>query len=66
MTRHFTAIAKREGFTIGAPVEYDYSQYQHQVPGGMLSNLRFNCARSDWSTSFRRRSKKRRVREECG
>ncbi len=40
VSRHFTAIAKREGFTIGAPVEYDYSQYQHQVPGGMLSNLR--------------------------
>ena len=38
--QHFTAIAKREGFTIGAPVEYDYSQYLHQVPGGMLSNLR--------------------------
>src|SRR3990172_12890160 len=37
---HFTAIAKREGFPIGAPVEYDYSQYLHQVPGGMLSNLR--------------------------
>ena len=40
VSRHFTAIAKREGFTIGAPVEYDCSQYQHQVPGGMLSNLR--------------------------
>jgi oxaloacetate decarboxylase (Na+ extruding) subunit alpha len=37
---HFTIIAKREGFPIGAPVEYDYSQYQHQVPGGMISNLR--------------------------
>src|ERR1051325_6765790 len=40
VSQHFTAIAKREGFTIGAPVEYDFSQYQHQVPGGMLSNLR--------------------------
>jgi oxaloacetate decarboxylase alpha subunit len=40
VAKHFTAIAKREGFTIGAPVEYDFSQYQHQVPGGMLSNLR--------------------------
>src|SRR5687767_1237511 len=40
VSKHFTAIAKREGFTIGAPVEYDYTQYQHQVPGGMLSNLR--------------------------
>jgi oxaloacetate decarboxylase alpha subunit len=38
---HFTYIAKREGFPIGAPVEYDYAQYQHQVPGGMISNLRF-------------------------
>ena len=40
VSKHFTAIAKREGFTVGAPVEYDFSQYQHQVPGGMLSNLR--------------------------
>ena len=41
VSEHFTHIAKREGFPIGTPVEYDYSQYQHQVPGGMISNLRF-------------------------
>jgi len=41
VSEHFTYIAKREGFPVGAPVEYDYSQYQHQVPGGMISNLRF-------------------------
>jgi oxaloacetate decarboxylase (Na+ extruding) subunit alpha len=41
VSKHFTYIAKREGFPIGTPVEYDYSQYQHQVPGGMISNLRF-------------------------
>ncbi|HWP23650.1 MAG TPA: biotin carboxyl carrier protein, partial [Candidatus Binatia bacterium] len=41
VSEHFTHIAKRQGFPIGAPVEYDYSQYQHQVPGGMISNLRF-------------------------
>ena len=40
VSEHFTFIARREGFPIGAPVEYDYSQYQHQVPGGMISNLR--------------------------
>jgi oxaloacetate decarboxylase alpha subunit len=40
VSQHFTSIAKREGFPIGAPVEYDFSQYQHQVPGGMISNLR--------------------------
>ncbi len=38
--QHFTSIAKREGLPIGAPVEYDQSQYLHQVPGGMISNLR--------------------------
>jgi oxaloacetate decarboxylase (Na+ extruding) subunit alpha len=38
---HFTYIAKREGFPIGEPAEYDYAQYQHQIPGGMISNLRF-------------------------
>src|SRR5918996_1681422 len=40
VSEHFAVIAKREGFTVGAPVEYDVAQYQHQVPGGMLSNLR--------------------------
>ena len=39
VSRHFTAIAKREGLPIGRPVEYNYAQYQHQVPGGMISNL---------------------------
>lgn len=42
---HFTFIARREGFPIGAPVEYDYSQYLHQVPGGMVSNLRHQLRR---------------------
>ena len=37
---HFGVIAQREGFPVGVPAEYDYSQYQHQVPGGMISNLR--------------------------
>ena len=40
VSEHFTYIAKREGFPIGAPVEYDESQFLHQVPGGMISNLR--------------------------
>ena len=39
VSEHFMTIARREGFPIGKPVEYDYVQYQHQVPGGMLSNL---------------------------
>jgi oxaloacetate decarboxylase alpha subunit len=36
---HFTIIAKREGFPMGVPAEYDEEIYQHQVPGGMISNL---------------------------
>ena len=39
VSEHFTTVAKREGLPIGAPVEYDYSQYQHQIPGGMISNM---------------------------
>lgn len=45
VTDHFLFIAKREGFPIGAPVEYDYSQYVHQVPGGMISNLGYQLRR---------------------
>jgi oxaloacetate decarboxylase (Na+ extruding) subunit alpha len=37
---HFTAVAKRAGLPIGKPVAYDHSLYLHQVPGGMISNLR--------------------------
>ncbi len=38
--RHFLRVAKEEGLPIGAPREYDQSWYRHQVPGGMISNLR--------------------------
>ena len=38
---HFTSVAKRAGFPIGAPVEYDHSQFLHQIPGGMISNLKY-------------------------
>jgi oxaloacetate decarboxylase alpha subunit len=37
---HFSFIAKRENRPIGAPVEYDYYQYIHQIPGGVIANLR--------------------------
>jgi oxaloacetate decarboxylase alpha subunit len=38
--KHFTCVAKKDGLPIGRPVEYDQSQYGHQVPGGMISNMR--------------------------
>jgi oxaloacetate decarboxylase alpha subunit len=37
---HFRAIAKRERLPMGSPIEYDIYQYMHQVPGGVISNLR--------------------------
>ena len=37
---HFSWIAKREGLPVGAPREFDQAWYGHQVPGGMISNLR--------------------------
>jgi oxaloacetate decarboxylase (Na+ extruding) subunit alpha len=37
---HFTAVARRDGLAIGQPFAYDESQYRHQVPGGVISNLR--------------------------
>ncbi len=38
---HFNRVAAQENFPIGAPREYDSAQYLHQVPGGMISNLRY-------------------------
>jgi oxaloacetate decarboxylase alpha subunit len=43
--RHFTAIAEREDLPIGRPAAYDYSQYVHQVPGGMISNFHFQLSK---------------------
>jgi oxaloacetate decarboxylase (Na+ extruding) subunit alpha len=37
---HFTCVAKRDGLSIGKPFAYEESQYLHQVPGGVISNLR--------------------------
>ncbi len=43
--KHFTAIARREGLPIGKPAAYDYAQYVHQVPGGMIANLRHQLSK---------------------
>jgi oxaloacetate decarboxylase alpha subunit len=38
---HFAAIARRENLPIGKPLEFDAFHPLHQVPGGMISNFRF-------------------------
>jgi oxaloacetate decarboxylase alpha subunit len=40
VSERLAAIARLEKLPAGAPLEYDYAQYIHQVPGGVISNLR--------------------------
>jgi oxaloacetate decarboxylase alpha subunit len=35
-----TRIAHQEGLPIGKPLEYDHGVYLHQIPGGVISNLK--------------------------
>ncbi|MDE3076620.1 MAG: carboxylase, partial [Chloroflexota bacterium] len=44
VSERLTDIAKQEGLPMGAPVEYDYAQYVHQMPGGVISNLQHQLA----------------------
>jgi oxaloacetate decarboxylase alpha subunit len=44
VSEHLQFIAKREGRPIGAPVEFDQYQYIHQIPGGVISNLKRQLA----------------------
>ena len=41
VSEHFERVARQEGKPLGVPMAYDAFHYQHQVPGGMLTNLRF-------------------------
>lgn len=44
ISEHFTFVAKREKLPVGRPVEYDVTQYQHQIPGGVISNFKRQLA----------------------
>ncbi|KUO77813.1 MAG: hypothetical protein APF81_18190 [Desulfosporosinus sp. BRH_c37] len=39
VSERLSSFAKQDGFPIGAPSPYDYSQYIYQIPGGVISNL---------------------------
>jgi len=41
---HFREVAKAEGLPMGMPVEYESYQFEHQVPGGVISNLKRQLA----------------------
>jgi pyruvate carboxylase len=39
VSSYFRKIAEKEGLPIGVPAEYDLFHFEHQVPGGMMTNL---------------------------
>ena len=41
---HFRKAAQEKGMRIGAPLEYDIFQFEHQLPGGMMGTLRNQLA----------------------
>jgi oxaloacetate decarboxylase alpha subunit len=44
VSRYFTAMAQAEGLASGAPMGFDASYYQHQLPGGMVGTMRRHLA----------------------
>jgi pyruvate/oxaloacetate carboxyltransferase len=39
VSAHFRKVAAAENLPLGAPAEYDLFHFEHQVPGGMMTNL---------------------------
>ena len=39
VSSHFRKIAEKENLPVGVPREYDLFHFDHQVPGGMMTNL---------------------------
>ncbi|HTY64108.1 MAG TPA: pyruvate carboxylase subunit B [Acidobacteriota bacterium] len=39
VSAHFRKIAEKENLPLGTPREYDLFHFDHQVPGGMMTNL---------------------------
>jgi oxaloacetate decarboxylase alpha subunit len=64
---HFRRVAEHEGKPLGQVLEYDAFHYEHQIPGGMLSNFRVQLAELGLSHKFQELLEEcARVREELG
>ena len=44
VSEHFLKVAKQEGKPLGTPMEYDAFHFEHQLPGGMISNFKSQLA----------------------
>jgi oxaloacetate decarboxylase alpha subunit len=49
---HFRRVAEIEGLPLGVPMEYDAFHYEHQIPGGMLSNFKSQLAHAGLAHKF--------------
>jgi oxaloacetate decarboxylase alpha subunit len=64
---YFRYVAAREGKPVGQIAEYDPFHYEHQVPGGMISNLRYQLGESGLSHRLNEiLEEAARVRQELG
>jgi oxaloacetate decarboxylase (Na+ extruding) subunit alpha len=59
ISSRLAAFAEQDGMPIGNPVPYDCAQYVHQIPGGVISNLKFQLA------ELRLQHRLREVIDEC-
>jgi oxaloacetate decarboxylase alpha subunit len=67
VSEHFRRIAEQENKPLGHVMEYDQFHYEHQVPGGMLSNFRSQLTEAGLSHKFRALLEEcARVRKELG
>ncbi|TAK85386.1 MAG: hypothetical protein EPO20_10165 [Betaproteobacteria bacterium] len=65
--KHLTSVAIQEGLPLGVPAPYDHEQFIHQVPGGMISNLRHQLASAGLGNKLDEVLKETaRVREDLG
>jgi len=49
LSEHIHRIALQEGKPLGVPMEYDAFHFEHQVPGGMQTNFKFQLAQAGLS-----------------
>ena len=49
VSQHFARVAHNEGLPVGVPQAYDEFHYQHQIPGGMLANFKFQLEQAGLS-----------------
>ena len=67
VSRRLTSFARQEGLPLGEPVRYDEAQFVHQIPGGVIANLRFQLGTIGMADRLEEvKAESIRIREELG